>query len=682
MSRPAAGRAGLRRRLVAVGAALIAAFAASSAYDVWRARAESIAATNRELTTLSRALAEEAGRVFQSVDMLLRDSADWYAAAGGGLGGEEAREALATLAAGLPHVLSLAAEDDQGVKRYEWISGEAANVPEAAQFVMTRTVERSGRDAGRVLARVDLADFEEFYQAIDAGAGNSIILLRNDGVLAARHPPLASSIGRRYEDLTAESQAASQAGEGGLVVSPIDHARRFVAASPVREQPFVVMVTREERVALAPWHEQSMHVGVRTLLLCLVGVALIALLARQLERADAAEADKDRLQAQLRQSQKMEAMGTLAGGIAHDFNNILGAILGYSELAQKNAPPAGPVRRHLDQVLQAARRAKSLVERILAFSRSGLGERAPLHVQSLIEETLGLLAASMPPRIRLESRLAAEDSAVIGDATQLHQVTMNLCTNAVQAMAQGGTLSVTLERIELTTARALSHGVLRPGPYVRLCVGDTGAGIPPHVLERMFDPFFTTKGVGAGTGLGLSLVHGIVADLGGAIDVSTQPGAGSTFAIWLPSAGTTPRPAPRVARELPHGQGQTVMVVDDEPALVGFLEETLGELGYEPAGFVASAAALAALAEEPGRFDLVLTDETMPDITGVELARQIRRLRPDLPIILMSGHSSATLAERAHAEGVAAVLRKPLGGADIAEALERALQKQGHATVS
>jgi signal transduction histidine kinase/CheY-like chemotaxis protein len=682
VSRPVAGRAGLRRRIVTVGVALIAAFAASSAYDVWRARTESIAATNRELTTLSRALAEEAGRVFQSVDVLLRDSADWYAGAGERLGAEEARESLATLAAGLPHVLSLAAEDEQGVTRYQWTSEEAAHVPEAAQFVMTRTVERSGRDAGRVLARVDLADFEELYQAIDAGAGNSIILLRNDGMLAARYPTVAGAIGRRFAELSAESEAASQAGQGGLLISPIDHARRFVAASPVRGQPFLVMVTREERVAFATWYEQSTHVAVRTLLLALMGVALIAVLARQLERADVAEADKDRLQAQLRQSQKMEAMGTLAGGIAHDFNNILGAILGYSELAQKNAPPGGPVRRHLEQVLQAATRAKSLVERILAFSRSGLGERAPLHVQSLIEETLGLLAASLPPRIRLEKRLTADDSAVIGDATQLHQVTMNLCTNAVHAMAQGGTLTVTLERIEVSASRPVSHGLLRPAPYVRLCVSDTGAGIAPPVLERMFDPFFTTKGVGEGTGLGLSLVHGIVADLGGAIDVSTHTGAGSTFAIWLPSAGTTPRPTPRVARELPHGQGQTVMVVDDEPALVGFLEETLGELGYEPAGFVASAAALAALADEPARFDLVLTDETMPDMTGLELAREIRRLRPDLPVILMSGHSSAALAERAHAEGVVAVLRKPLAGADIAEALERALQAGAETTFS
>jgi CheY-like chemotaxis protein/two-component sensor histidine kinase len=326
-------------------------------------------------------------------------------------------------------------------------------------------------------------------------------------------------------------------------------------------------------------------------------------------------------------------------------------------------------------VLQAAKRAKTLVERILAFSRSGLGERAPLHVQSLIEETLELLAASLPPRIRLERHLAVDDSAVVGDATQLHQVTMNLCTNAVQAMAQGGTLTVTLERISVGDSRSLSHGALRPGLYVRLCVSDTGAGIPPHVLERMFDPFFTTKGVGQGTGLGLSLVHGIVADLGGAIDVATQPGAGSTFAIWLPAAGTTPRPAPRVARELPHGHGETVMIVDDEPALVGFLEETLGELGYEPAGFCASSAALAALAEEPSRFDLVLTDETMPDMTGIELVREIRRIRPDLPGILMSGHSSAALAERAHAAGIATVLRKPLGGAEIAEALERVLAR-------
>jgi CheY-like chemotaxis protein len=204
-------------------------------------------------------------------------------------------------------------------------------------------------------------------------------------------------------------------------------------------------------------------------------------------------------------------------------------------------------------------------------------------------------------------------------------------------------------------------------------VSDTGRGILPAVLERMFDPFFTTKGVGDGTGLGLSLVHGIVADFGGAIDVATQPGAGTTFTVWLPAAGETPRPLAETARELPHGNGETVMIVDDERALVALAEETLAALGYEPAGFDSSVAALEAFRAEPGRYDLVLTDETMPDLSGVELACEVRRTRPELPIVLMSGYSGAQLAERAHAVGVAEVLRKPLVARDIAEALGRAL---------
>jgi CheY-like chemotaxis protein/anti-sigma regulatory factor (Ser/Thr protein kinase) len=262
----------------------------------------------------------------------------------------------------------------------------------------------------------------------------------------------------------------------------------------------------------------------------------------------------------------------------------------------------------------------------------------------------------------------------VGDATQLHQVAMNLCTNALQAMEQGGVLAVVLDRASVPGRRLLSHGALVRGAYVRLSVSDTGSGIPPAVLERMFDPFFTTKGVGDGTGLGLSLVHGIVADFGGAIDVTTQAGAGSTFTVWLPAAGETPRLLAEPIGDLPHGNGERVMIVDDQRSLVELAEETLAELGYEPAGFDSSVAALQAFRAEPQRFDLVVTDETMPDLNGVELAREIRRVRPELPIVLMSGYSGERLADRAHAAGVAEVLRKPLVRRDIAEALGRALR--------
>jgi PAS domain S-box-containing protein len=387
-----------------------------------------------------------------------------------------------------------------------------------------------------------------------------------------------------------------------------------------------------------------------------------------------------RSEQRLRQAEKMESIGRLAGGIAHDFNNILGAILGYGELARDELGEVGGVRRHIDQVIQAGARGKGLVERILAFSRSGMGEYVPLHVQSVVEETLDLLATSLPADVRLESRLEAADTTVVGDATQFHEVAMNLCTNAVHAMAQGGVLTVVLEREAVCERRVLSHGMLGAGRYVRLSVADTGSGIPPAVLERMFDPFFTTKRVGDGTGLGLALVNGIVADLDGAVDVATEVDVGTTFTIWLPAAGEMPMLPAEPAGEVPRGHGETVMIVDDERALVALAEETLAQLGYEPVGFDSSIAALQAFRAEPKRFDLVLTDETMPDLTGTDLAREIRQLRPEISIILMSGYGGSQLSERAQAAGVVEVLRKPLVRRDIAEPVARALHGDHYKT--
>jgi nitrogen-specific signal transduction histidine kinase/ActR/RegA family two-component response regulator len=388
-----------------------------------------------------------------------------------------------------------------------------------------------------------------------------------------------------------------------------------------------------------------------------------------------AEEALQRSEQRLRQAEKMEEIGRLAGGIAHDFNNILGLILGYGEMAQNNLDEGGAARRHVDQVMLAGARGKGLVERILAFSRSGLGERVAVHVQSVVEETLELLTASQAAHVRLDAELDAGDTAVVGDATQFHQVAMNLCTNALQAMEHGGVLTVLLDRVAVPERRALSHGTLSPGPHVRLSVRDTGSGMPLAVFERMFDPFFTTKGVGDGTGLGLSVVHGIVADFGGAIDVTTQAGVGSTFTVWLPAAGETPRFVAKTPKEPPYGNGETVMIVDDQHSLVELTEETLAALGYEPVGFDSSVAALQAFRADPQRFDLVLTDQTMPDLNGVDLAREIRRVRPELPVVLMSGYSGAQLTERARAAGVADLLRKPLVRRDIAEALGRALRR-------
>jgi PAS domain S-box-containing protein len=385
------------------------------------------------------------------------------------------------------------------------------------------------------------------------------------------------------------------------------------------------------------------------------------------------EAEKERFEAQLRSSHKMEAMGALAGGIAHDFNNILAAILGYGELAEKAAPEGSPVRRYVDNMMNAGGRGKALVERILAFSRSGLADRGPINVQAVIEEALELIAASLTAGVFLAKRLEAANVAVLGDATQLHQVAMNLCTNAVQAMENGGVLEVALECEDVAQRCRLSHGDVAPGVYVRLCVSDTGSGIPPYVLDRMFDPFFTTKRAGEGTGLGLSLVHSIVTDLGGSIDVRTVVGRGTTFTIWLPVGAEAVVPSAEIASEVPRGHGESVMVVDDEKSLVALAEEVLAEIGYEPVGFSSSTVALEAFRAAPQRFDIVLTDEVMPDLLGTDLAREIRLLRPDIPIVLTSGYSGAPLHARARAVAIQEVLRKPLRSKDIAECFGRIL---------
>jgi signal transduction histidine kinase/CheY-like chemotaxis protein len=386
-----------------------------------------------------------------------------------------------------------------------------------------------------------------------------------------------------------------------------------------------------------------------------------------------AEAHRERLEAQLRQAQKLEAMGTLAGGIAHDFNNILAAILGYGEMAQKAAPENSALRRQIDNMINAGQRAKSLVERILAFSRSGIGARVPVHVQSTVSETLDLLAASLPAGIRLERELAAGDAAVMGDPTQIHQVVMNLGTNAVQAMKAEGRLGVRMDLPEFDTPLVVTTGKLAPGKYVRLAVSDTGNGIAAEVLECIFDPFFTTKEVGVGTGLGLSLVHGIVTDLGGHIDVRSQVGAGATFAVYLPWHGHVAK-AVSVAQEVPNGTGQTVLLVDDEETLVQLGEEMLAALGYEPVGCTSSSRALETFRSAPERFDAILTDETMPGMTGSQMTSEIRKFRSDIPVVLMSGYLGPGLAARARAAGANDVLAKPLASRDIARVLAAVLR--------
>jgi PAS domain S-box-containing protein len=387
-----------------------------------------------------------------------------------------------------------------------------------------------------------------------------------------------------------------------------------------------------------------------------------------------AEAERDRLEGQLRQNQKLEAMGTLAGGVAHDFNNILAAILGYGEMAQKEAPEGSPLRRHIDAAMSAGMRARALVERILAFSRSGMGERVSVHVQSVVTEVLDTVVGSLPAGIRLESRLAAGNAAVLGDPTQLHQVVMNLLSNAVHAIRAEGTITLSIDTLALHEPRRVATSGLPAGDYVRLCVADTGTGIAPHLIDRIFDPFFTTKEIGVGTGLGLSLVHGIVSDLGGGVEVDSTLGAGATFTVYLLQQGVAALPM-GVETPVVNGTGETILLVDDEASLVELGEEMMARLGYEPVGFASAAEALKAFRLAPERFDAVLSDEAMPGMSGTELAAEIRKIRPGIPIVLISGYVTPAMSARAREAGVADVLAKPLVSQDIARCLAEALHR-------
>ena len=387
--------------------------------------------------------------------------------------------------------------------------------------------------------------------------------------------------------------------------------------------------------------------------------------------------ERKRLEAQLRQSQKLEAIGTLAGGIAHDFNNILTAILGYAELALNDIREESSAWNYLHEVRKAGLRAKTLVQQILTFSRRTEQPRLQVQLPLLIEEALTLLRASLPSTIAIRQAITPEVGTVLADPTQLHQVLLNLCANAAHAMrTTGGYLEVRLEAVDVDEHMAVQHPELPLGPYVCIMVTDTGHGMTPEVMERIFEPFFTTKAPGEGTGMGLALVHGIVTSHGGAVTVASVVGQGTTFTVYLPrSADSTCDAAPQPEASLtaaPPG-AERVLFVDDETALVSLGEAILKHLGYEVVACTSSTAALEAFRAAPHHFDLVITDQTMPHMTGERLTQAIRCLRPDVPIILCTGFSPDMHAERARELGIDALLMKPLAMQELAQTIQQVM---------
>ena len=381
------------------------------------------------------------------------------------------------------------------------------------------------------------------------------------------------------------------------------------------------------------------------------------------------------LEEQLRQAQKMEAIGTLAGGIAHDFNNILSAIMGYTELSMLEVDDDSRVKKKLNEICRAGERAIEMVKQILAFSRQNEQERKPVLVGSIVRDALKMLRASLPTTIRIRLQIESDHGITIADPTEIHQVIMNLCTNAAHAMRNsGGELIVGLIDISLNEASAV-HAGIEPGEYLRLSVRDTGHGISADVLEKIFDPYFTTKEKGQGTGMGLAVVHGIIKSHGGAISVESAPGEGSTFNVLFRRAEKEVMPDTVEPEVLPTGT-EKILFVDDEQALVEIGTQLLTKLGYKVTGRTSSVEAYKLFQSKSQRFDLVITDMTMPNMSGDRLAREIQKIRPELPIILCTGYSERMSAQRAKEMGIKAFILEPIVIKDLAHAVREALSDE------
>jgi signal transduction histidine kinase/CheY-like chemotaxis protein len=527
----------------------------------------------------------------------------------------------------------------------------------------------AARNASGGLPRRDLLD--DFFEAVPF----TLMLVDRDMRVERINRRGAESLGRRPEEvpgrLCGETlrclNAFEPPGCGRGAPCADCTLRAQVAQAFSTGAPLLEAVKGRFRIRADPGEQE---------LEALISTAPMQLDGRELVLATVVDVtDKAILESRLAQAQKMEAIGTLAGGIAHDFNNILGVIIGNAELLEMGGMLSDAERYSLGQILAAARRAKHLVRQILAFSRRSPQERFLISLKPIVKETVGFLRASLPAAIAIEQAVAADAAAVVAEPTQIQQVLLNLCTNAAQAMGpEGGRLKIGLDNVRLGAAELGGEPGADPGDYVRLSVADTGPGIDPGLHARIFEPFFTTKGPEKGTGLGLAVVHGVVKAHGGIVRVASRPGEGARFDVFLPCGESAAAAAAPEQTPLPIGR-ERLLFVDDEHALAELTRQQLSGLGYRVEAHTAPMEALAAFQADPAGFDLVMSDLSMPQMSGLVLARRLRAIRPELPIILCTGFSEQADEAAARAAGVREFLFKPLLLHELAQAVRRALDE-------
>jgi PAS domain S-box-containing protein len=532
-------------------------------------------------------------------------------------------------------------------EKMRWVIGEA--IPSWSDGVFEGYVGTLTDVTPLKQATARLLDSEERYHSITQNANSAIILTDANGRINYWNPAAETIFGYSRGQVLNENFAS--------LLIPEKNQRSFAEACPKFDNnhkknagQLIELEARAKNGTLVP-------VAMSLSSFKMDNTWHAAMFISDISKRIASEKERVNLLDQLRQSQKMEAVGTLAGGIAHDFNNILTPIIGFAQLLEIKFSEESKERDHIDKILSSANRAKDLVGQILSFSRKSKDEAQPTLIVPVIKESLKLLRAGIPATVSIKARIPSTDYWILADQTRIHQILMNLATNAVQAMGTaGGTLTIALDQITATTE---DYPQLAAGPYLRIQVGDTGCGIDQFTLKRIFDPYFTTKGADSGTGLGLSVVQSSVASSGGCIEVESEIGRGSTFNVLLPLLSGEFQNGAENQYALHRGSGQHLLLVDDEMSLVNIGREFLEDMGYQVTGTTSSREALEMIEKNPNLFDLLLTDQTMPQLTGLELARETRKLRPDMPILICTGQPNLLAEAELEETDILKVLGKP-----------------------
>jgi signal transduction histidine kinase/AmiR/NasT family two-component response regulator len=670
----------LRRWVTGAGIALIALIVGADSYEAWQDYRRVVSDNEHIMVALSRALTEQTARLVQEVDVVLAAYAGWITSAEGGAADERAVAArLNAQVVSLPFVSSAtllrangdvrANTLDEGVRSLEgtevfavpahspgsglYIDRPRIGPPGGGQnFAVSRRVTTpDGTLAGVLVARVAFDYLTGFYAGVNVTPDTAIRLARTDGVTLVEYPPSSAGVVR-------------------------DRSRQIQASHEVGGYPIVVTVSRSRASILQPWIQEERSSAARTLTLAVLAGLLLLALRAALNRQEQMDQERHRLERELAGVQRVEALGLLAASVTHDFNNVLTAIIGYAELVRDMVEVEPAIVANVDRLLAATERARMLVRQVLTFDPRRSVSYRPIRLESILEEVMQQVQATLPASIVIRLTGVQGSTHVLGDATEIYQVVMNLCTNGVHAMQAGGTLELQLEQLDIAGQKTLVLGQVRVGRWVRLSVIDSGMGLAEEQTAAIFEPFYTTRQPNHGTGIGLTVVRNILLRMNGALEVDSRLGAGTRMTVYWPATATAvlPDALGLESRGLQAiGTGETILVVDDERELVALTEELLASLSYEPVGFSDARAALDAFRVDPSRFDAILTDERMQPLRGVDFAALIHDIDPRMPIILMTGHRDAELDARAKMAGIAEILDKPLRVQTLREALSRQL---------